>query len=89
MPWFAGAAMSGVDVGGSEGQPTEVGVLVAAVVKNSPDHHLLPASVVGTVTTDHGLTPDSPRDWLRLALFVMLGLSLIFAIRYTVRDLSH
>jgi hypothetical protein len=49
----------------------------------------LPAGISGLGSTDPGFQPNSARDWLRLFLFAVLGVSLVFAIRHTVRDLRH
>ncbi|MCA1835642.1 MAG: hypothetical protein LC721_04625 [Actinobacteria bacterium] len=68
---------------------SDSGVLAAETGTTLPDHQLLPAAVVGPVGHDHGLTPDSARDWLRVFLFVVLGISLMFAVRFTARDLSR
>jgi hypothetical protein len=83
-----GALTSGIDVGGSEGQSTKSGVLGVATGGSNPDH-VLPATVLGPVTSDHGFASGSPRDVLRLLLFVVLGISLVLAIRFTVRDLDR
>jgi hypothetical protein len=82
---FRGAATSHVDEVSSDS-----GVLAAETGRNIPaEHQLLPAAVIGTAAHDHGLTPESARDWLRLFLFVVLGISLMFAIRFTARDLGR
>jgi hypothetical protein len=65
------------------------GVLAAETGRNIPEHQLLPAAVIGSAAHDHGLAPESARDWLRLFLFVVLGISLVFAIRFTARDLGR
>jgi hypothetical protein len=65
------------------------GVLAAETSRNISGHQLLPAAVIGSAAHDHGLSPESARDWLRLFLFVVLGISLMFAIRFTARDLGR
>jgi hypothetical protein len=87
MPLFPVAVTSGPDLDGQE-QQTKGGVLGTATGKNSPSHEL-PAGLAGPGATDHGFQPNSPRDWLRLLLFAVLGISLVLAIRFTVRDLSR
>jgi hypothetical protein len=67
---------------------SDSGVLGAETGTNIPEHQLLPAAV-GAGAHDHGLNPESARDWLRLFLFVVLGISLMFAIRFTARDLGR
>jgi len=83
-----GAVTSGIVVGGSEGQSTKTGVLGASTSEDNPDH-VLPASVLGPGSSDHGFAPRSPTDVLRLILFVVLGMSLVLAIRFAIRDLGR
>ena len=87
MPLFPVAVRSGVDLDG-RAQASKGGVLGSETGKSSPSHEL-PAGLSGPVSTDHGFQPNSTRDWLRLFLFAVLGISLVLAIRYTVRDLSR
>jgi hypothetical protein len=74
---------SGVDRDG-RAQTSRGGVLGAETSKNFPSPDL-PA---GLSALDR-FQPSSPRDWLRLFLFAVLGISLVLAIRHTVRDLRH
>ena len=75
--------MSGVDRDG-RAQTSKSGVLGAEASKSSPSPEL-PAGLSGL----DGFQPSSPRDWLRLFLFAVLGISLVLAIRHTVRDLRR
>ena len=75
--------MSGVDRDG-RAQTSKGGVLAAETSKNSPSPEL-PGGLSGA----NGFRPSSPRDWLRLFLFAVLGISLVFAISHTVRDLRR
>jgi hypothetical protein len=86
MPWL-GSVTSGADLEGPA-QTSRGGVLGAEASKNLSKPEL-PAGISGLGSTDPGFHPNSARDWLRLFLFAVLGISLVFAIRHTVRDLRH
>lgn len=85
--FLSAAVTSGFDLLGRT-QTSNSGVLAAETTKNVPSPEL-PAGLSGLVSTDPGFEPTSARDWLRLFLFAVLGVSLVLAIRHTVRDLRH
>jgi hypothetical protein len=87
VPLFPGDVQGIVEFGRAKGESKNGGVL--GVSTGRAPRHQLPASVLGPVATDHGFPPSSSKDWLRLFLFVVLGISLILAIRYTIRDLGR
>jgi hypothetical protein len=84
MPWL-GSVTSGADL---EGPAQRAGVLGAEASRNLSKPEL-PAGIAGLGSSDPVFQPNSARDWLRLFLFAVLGISLVFAIRHTVRDLKH
>jgi hypothetical protein len=74
---------SGVDRDG-RAQTSKGGVLAVETSKSSPSPEL-----PGGLSGGDEFKPSSPRDWLRLLLFAVLGISLVLAIRHTVRDLRR
>jgi hypothetical protein len=87
MGLFPAAVTSGVDLEGGA-QTSRGGVLGSETSKNFRNP-ALPAGIPGLGSTGPGFRPNSPRDWLRLFLFAVLGISLVLAIRHTLRDLRH
>jgi hypothetical protein len=86
MALFAAVVNGVVDLDG--GAATSKGGVLGAEASRklpTPDR----PAISGLGSTDPGLQPTSARDWLRLFLFAVLGISLLLAIRHTVRDLRH
>jgi hypothetical protein len=66
--------------------PTKGSVLATAT---EVPFDLLPAPVAQAATALGTVVPASSTDWFRLLLFVVLGISFVLGIRYTLRDLAH
>jgi hypothetical protein len=87
---FAALVTGGLDGGldpGGRASTSKGGVLGAEASRKLPSPDLPATSGLGS--TDPRFQPTSARDWLRLFLFAVLGISLLLAIRHTVRDLRH